>query len=358
MFTIDDYPFPRGEPDAQKLIRIMAGLYGDQRSATRLTARFGMDDQRIPPNLPPFDLWDYLLFELAKTDKVRECVQAARDAYSTNSDVPFLDTLLSVPRKRLDVPGKFDPWEYLGLFDRTTETDLLVEMLSPYAAPPPLSPIVIGILAERADEHDYFIRQVSSALLARFLGTACANQQSEPLDWADPRISAEREIRKLAKKKVGNNSDNDNIDNVIARLGPALAGRTTTLVLSNRQFPDVSEKLTHFLALWGKFGPNAPPSVLYVIVVRYDDADPSLERTEADLTSVFDKAGGGLTVIKPVTLSMCEIGNFDIWQYVLTELGRKINPLKYDQLKRLFKATFRLAELKERLELPENRIYF
>jgi tetratricopeptide (TPR) repeat protein len=107
VFTIDDYPFPKGEPDAQKLIRIMAGLYGNQRSATELTAPFGVDDQTIRPGLAPLELWDFLLTELAKAGKVRECVQAARDAYNTNPYVPFLDQLLSAPRTRLDVSGDF-----------------------------------------------------------------------------------------------------------------------------------------------------------------------------------------------------------------------------------------------------------
>jgi hypothetical protein len=358
MFTIDDFPFPKGDPDAIKLMTIMANLYKERDSAVRLVALFGIDEIKIIPNLSPLDLWDFLLGELAKMDKVRECVQAARDAHSDNTYVSFLDKLLSAPRTRFEVSGDFDPWEYLGLFDRTIESDLLSQMLFPFDSPPPLPPIVIGVLAERADEHNYFVRQVSAGILDRFLGKTGASLENDLLDWSpDPRVTAEFEIRKIAKKKFVNGRDE--IDKVVAQLGPAVAGRTTILALSteNLRQQGVSEKLTEYLAFWSKFGTHAPPPVLCIVVVRWDDAHFSPAEAEPLLTKVFDQVSGGLTVVKPVTLSLCEVGNFDGWQNALTGNGRKINQVKYEQFKNLFKATFRLGELKERLLLPEGRIY-
>jgi hypothetical protein len=94
VFRIDDFPFPKGEPDAIELMNIMADLYGDRRAAVRLVARFGVEERRIPPGLEPINLWDFLLNELAKNNKVRECIQAVRNEYSNNAHVPFLDKLL------------------------------------------------------------------------------------------------------------------------------------------------------------------------------------------------------------------------------------------------------------------------
>jgi hypothetical protein len=272
VFRIDEFPFPKGEPDGIKLMKIMADLYGDRREAVRLVAPFGVEENKISRGLAPIDLWDFLLDELAKIKKVRECVQAARDQYSDNANVPFLDKLLNT----FDVSGDFDPWEHLHLFDRTLESGLLFQMLLPFVTPPPLPPIVISILAERADEHEYFIRNVSTGILERFLGKTGASQESDLLQWVpDPRVTAETEIRKIAAKKPPLN-ERDDINKIITGLGPALAGRTTTLALSTEQLmrQGVSSKLVEFLAFWGRFGTHATPPVLYVNVVHLDDADP------------------------------------------------------------------------------------
>jgi hypothetical protein len=309
-------------------MNIMAELYGQQRPAVRLVAAFGVGQTTIPLGLASIDLWDFLLDELAKIGKLRECIQAVISEYPGNQHVPFLKKLLSAPRKIVGMSGDFDPWEYLGLFNRTTESDLLAQMLFQFTVPPAIPPIVIGILAERADEHDYFVQHITSGILGRLLGNTSAVQPSDLLDWApDARITADWEIRKIAERKVGN--QRDNIDNVIARLGPALAGRTTILALSTEHLTraGVSAKLAEFLAIWSKFGLHSPPLVLYVIIIRYDDTDLSLADAEPLLASVFATASNNLTVVRPVT----------------AELGRKFDMVKFYQFKKAFNATFPLS---------------
>jgi hypothetical protein len=95
--------------------------------------------------------------------------------------------------------------------------------------------------------------------------------------------------------------------------------------------------------------------VLYVIVVRYDDADPSPVELEPKLIEVFAKAD--CTLLKPFTLSECEPRHFPPWRGEITRLGRRFDERRYDQFVQSFRTSFRLRELKERLLQPEGRIY-
>jgi S1-C subfamily serine protease len=95
MGILDEFPYPFGQPMAQELMRMMAGLYRTQREAELLTEPLGVDPLEITPDLSPVELWHDLLLMLARNGKVRPAVEAARKRAEGNSRAPFLDALLA-----------------------------------------------------------------------------------------------------------------------------------------------------------------------------------------------------------------------------------------------------------------------
>jgi hypothetical protein len=349
---LDDVLFPKENPDAKRLVDIMAGLYRVEREAILFAQPFGIDPRDIQPNLSPRNLWYDLLEMLARNGKLRPAIQTAREAFPDNQEVQFLDHLLALPIQMDVIPG-FDPLEYVSLFDRASESDCLRQFLFPYRTPPPLNPIVIGVLAERWDEYTYFLKTISSQILTRINNT---RWQDEWIKWAPTAdVNAEFELRKIAANKPG--GDEGEVRDVIARLRPALAGRAMWLMLRSEflRQPAMRAKLEQFLSLWGQFGMESPPPALLLAIVRYDEKDLSLAEVEPIVTSVLEQAGNGVIAIKPVTLSTFDVSQFDEWHWVLTELGKKFDQIKFAQFKEKFTATFRLRELMERL--AEDRIY-
>jgi hypothetical protein len=357
VFSLDDPVFEKSEPDALQLVELMANLYKDEKEAIRFVATW-IKEIDIAPGRAARDRCEDLVVKLAGKGRLRVCVQAAYEQNKDNPHAKFLVALLG--RRKFDLgDNDEDPWEYLGLFDRSTEHSLLRNGLA--LAKPPFPSIVIGILAERADEHDYFVRHASAGLLGLLLGTTGASQDSDVLEWSDCRISAADEIRNIAEKKSGDGFRREGdtleqLEKVIARLGPALGSRTATLELSTRDLAQekMRAKLKEFIGYWGSFAAQ-PPAVLYVIVVRYDDADPSPLELEPKLIEVFAEAGCAL--LKPFILSECEPTHFPPWRSAITKLGRKFDERRYDQFRQSFKGRFRLRELKERLAHSEGRIY-
>jgi hypothetical protein len=177
------------------------------------------------------------------------------------------------------------------------------------------------------------------------------------IQWAPTAaVSAEFELRKIAATKPGGNRGA--IADVLARLRPALAGRSLWLVLRSNDLrtPGMKEKLGQFLALWGQLGMEAPPPVLCVAIVRWDEGDLSLQEAEPIAAAAFAQArDSGLIAIDPVTLSICDVSHFDEWQWVLTKFEKKVDQIKFDRLKKSFTAPFRLSQLKDRL--AEGPIY-
>jgi Caspase domain len=251
------------------------------------------------------------------------------------------------------VAANSDPYEFVNLFDRVDESDQLSQALTDFAAPPPLKPIVMGILAETSDEYTYFVPRINSDVLRRVYPNA--PWHDEYIAWAKtPAVTAEFEIRKLARKKLG--SDAGKIDGLIAELGPAIAGRSIRVELRIEDFqqPEVRKKLEEFLRLWGQLGSHAPPPVLCVIFVRYRDEDISLAEAQVLADAVFERAADQLISVKPVMLSLCDPSHFEGWQYVLTEMGKTVDRLAYDALRSSFgNGTFRLRELMDRLKASQ-----
>jgi hypothetical protein len=95
MSVVDQSPYPIGEPAAQELMRVMAGLYRTEKEAIRFTAPFGINELDIPPGLSAMNLWHELLERLAVQGKVRPMVKEARDRTPGNPRAPFLDALLA-----------------------------------------------------------------------------------------------------------------------------------------------------------------------------------------------------------------------------------------------------------------------
>jgi hypothetical protein len=360
VFSLDDPLFDRNEPDAVRLIELLADLYTSVGETTGFVAPW-IKQIDIYSGKTPRDRWDDLVEKLAKRHQLRACVQAAYVQYKGNPQAKFLENLLQQSRYGDDEGAAFDPTEFIGLFDRATERNLLrVGLLA--LAKPPFSPIVIGILAEREDEPDFFVRAASAELLGRFLGTTGASQDRDPIDWSDLRVDAETEIRNIAENKsVGGftmkGESLEEIDEVIARLGPALGSRTATLEITTRHLAmdPTRTKLKEFVGYWRRFAAQPRPPVLYIIVVRYDNADPSPAELEPKLAEVLAEAG--CKPLTPITLSECEPRHFPPWRDAVARQGRKFNEDRYLKFTQSFGARFRLRELMLRLGQPQSRIY-
>jgi hypothetical protein len=360
VFSLDDPLFARTERDAMQLVEIMAELYKAESDTTLFVASW-IKEIDILPHRAPRKRWEDLLEKLAKGRQLRACVQAAYDANKDIQPAKFLKGLLgrTFDLGDDDEAADFDSGEYLHLFDRSSERTLLQVGLARLAGPL-FAPIVIGILAERADEYDYFLRRARGGPLERFLGSTGASQYGDRIEWSDNRIDAELEIRNIAEKKSvdGYRMEDgalEQLDKVIARLGPALGSRTATLELSAKGLAQETmwAKLKEFIGYWQNFAAQQRPPVLYVVVIRYDDADPSLVELESKLAQAFVAAG---CTLKPFTLSECELTHFALWRDDITKLGHTFYDSKYDKFVKLFKARFRVAEVKERLQ-KQGRIY-
>jgi hypothetical protein len=349
MALIDKSPFPFHEPKGLKLQRVLAGIYGTYNSALLFAGGFGVNKIDVPAGLSASLLWGELLERLANLGKVRAAVKATRDTYPDNEHTPFLDTLLVEQSALTIIVDETDPYELLGLFDRVDESDQLAQALMDVEAPPPLNPIVMGILAEVTDEHALFIPRIKSDVLNRVHPNASWSDEYTP--WAKTAaVTAEWEIRKIARKKLG--ADSGKIDDLIEKLGPALAGRNTRFEVrvEDFQLPEVRKKLEEFLLLWGRLGAHAPPPALCIIFVRYRTEDVALAETQSAVHSIFRKAGDQLIAVPPVALSVCDASNFEGWQSLLNGMGKKIDQKAYDALKKAFAdGTFRLRDLIDRV---------
>lgn len=101
MSIIDESPFPFSDQSGAELQRVMAGIYPDQDKAVTFAASFGVDQLDIADGLAPLAVWRELLEQLAKSGKVRAAVQATRDKFPGNANVPFLDALLAQKPSRV-----------------------------------------------------------------------------------------------------------------------------------------------------------------------------------------------------------------------------------------------------------------
>src|SRR5205085_2511258 len=175
---------------------------------------FGVDHLEIPKGLSPLELWRRLLAELAILGKVRAAVERMRDDLPGSPHVPFLKSLLAEQSSSILFEDETDPYDYFGWFDRVDESDELALALKDYEAPPPLRPIVMGILAEVTDEHPLFIPRLKVEVLNRIYPNAAWPDDYTP--WSKKAdITAEWEMRKIARKKLGNDSDRMQIESLL-----------------------------------------------------------------------------------------------------------------------------------------------
>jgi hypothetical protein len=362
VFLLDNPTFQREEPEANQLVERMADWYDADEPIVKLVA----------PWIKHFDIrrdgttrqrWSHLLEELARRGKLRACVQAARDEHEGNAGVEFFDKLLARGKygDEPDDHGAFDPWEYLHLFDRSTESDHLVIALDHLdGAPPPFCPIIIGILAEPADEPDLFHRHALASVLDPIIGSG-ASQDCEIVKWADASIPAEHEMKKLAMELLGKKlGELKNPQTFASDLGKRLAGRVTKLELTTAALSDdkMEGKLTRFLELWGDLGEQQRPPVLHVSVVRAGETHPTPAQSRIALQRAFAKAGGS-TALVPIALAMCQLTHFGPWEKEVSERGRTFDKVKYEEFKRDFTEDFRLRRFRDRLmeQRVKGRIY-
>jgi hypothetical protein len=249
----------------------------------------------------------------------------------------------------------FRPWEFIHMFDRSDESSLLAQKFAELVTPPGLEPIVISILAERADEYTYFVQRINSDSL-RAISMNIEWPTAVVHAWAAKTIvTAETELRELARRRFG--LAERKIDDLLPKLGRQLAGRPVLIELRSGWLGDVAmqRKLADFMLLWARLGPQDPPSVLYVAVVRAEDNELSL-RDASPLVSEALAGVSGLVTVEPLELSLCEPTHFTAWREELVRAGRTINDVAYKQLEASFNPPrFRLADLMKRLETA--RIY-
>jgi hypothetical protein len=367
---LDAHPFLFGVPDAQRLVRVMAALYGDSAEAIRIVGPLGFDHLSLPPGLAPLRLWEFILPELAKLEKLRACVESVFLDKPRNTELPFLKALLEAKPKMI-LPGMggspaaartsgasasvFRPWEFIHKFDRSDESGLLAQKFLALVTPPRLEPIVIGILAERADEYTYFVQRINSDNL-RVISTNVSWPNAVVHPWAsNTMVTAETEMRQLALRRFG--LSDRKVEDLLQKLAPQLAGRPVLIELRSGWLGQraAQEKLADFLLLWARLGPQDPPSVLYVAVVRAEDNELSLREASPLVSAAFARASG-LVAVEPLELSLCEPTHFTAWREELEAEGKTIDDVAYKQLETSFNPPrFRLADLMKRLET--SRIY-
>jgi Effector-associated domain 1 len=113
MSILDESPFPFSEPDGEKLQRVMAGIYRTYDEATTFAEPFNVNALEIPENLAAMAIWRELLERLARSGKVRAAVEATRNKFPGNANVPFLDALLTEKPSRIAVVLKSRPFGWL-----------------------------------------------------------------------------------------------------------------------------------------------------------------------------------------------------------------------------------------------------
>lgn len=362
MLLLDNPTYQRGEPEANELLELMAELYTDVEPTVLFVSpwlkRIDIDLSGAARNR-----WDRLLEELARRGKLRACVQAARDDKEDNAGVAFLDKLLARGKYGDDRGDDgFDPFEYLHLFDRSTESDHLMLGLDPLdGAPPPFCPIIIGTLAEPDDEPDLFHRHALAAVLNPIIKGG-ASQDPEIVKWADASISAEYEIKKIAMELLGKKlGDLRDIQTFLPELARTLAGRVTKLELTTAALADqkMERKLTRFVELWGDFGEQQRPPVLHVSVLRAGETHPPPAQSATALQRAFANTGRA-TALVPITLAMCQLTHFGPWEKEVIKHGRTFVVEKYREFKRDFTEDFRLRQFRDRLaeQKVKGQIYF
>ena len=344
---------------------ILASLYPTASDARLVASDTGLDTALIAFSNKSIETWFSILEIANPRDKVGALVERARQDFPENETLKHaLDgaTAVAVADKyELDDGDEAhrDALEYLDLFDRTTENTNIDKALRSYDAPPAIAPLVFGVLAEPADEYDYFLRHASAEHLGRFLGATGASQDGEIVVWGDDSTTAEDDLREFAKDILGDGVRKLTTAAVQTELGARLAGRVTRLGLSTEDLaqPGTAAKLGQFLALWSGLGPRQPQPILCVVVVRSYDAYPSVEQSESILSAVFAQATG-LTMVKPVKLSKCELKHFEGWERDIRRLGRKFDVRNYPKFKQQFEqAPFRLRKLKDALQDLKDPIY-
>lgn len=369
MSIVDDHPFLMSLPGAQDLVLVLAGMFKEQQPAVRFASLHGFNELKLPAGLSPLDRWEVMVKQLAEIGRLRECVEDAIAKNPGNAEVQILKDLLQAKPKMI-LPGGgssavtpagamaslFRPWEYIHKFDRSDESSLLAQKFSALVTPPGLEPIVISILAERADEYTYFIQRINSdSLRAISMNVAWPNAAVHA--WASKTIvTAETELRELARRRFG--LAERKIDDLLPKLGAQLAGRPVLIELRSGWLGEAAmqKKLSDFLLLWARLGPRDPPSVLYVAVVRAEENELSL-KDASPLVSGALAAANGLVAIEPLELSLCEPTHFTAWREELEAEGKVIDDVAYKELEDSFRPPrFRLAELMKRLET--RRIYF
>ena len=334
------------------------------------SGRLDFDHLSLPPSLAPLKLWEFILPALADLEKVRECIECVARDRPRNTELPFLKALLDAKPKMI-LPGMggspaaaratgapasaFRPWEFIHKFDRSDESGLLAQTFSALVTPPGLAPIVISILAEREDEYTYFVQRINSDNL-RAICTNVSWPNATVHAWAsNTAVTAETELRELARRRFG--LAERKIEDLLPKLGPQLAGRPVLIELRSGWLgqPAARKKLADFLLLWAKLGPQDPPSVLYVAVVRAEDNELSLKEAGPLVSEAFAPVSG-LVLVEPLELSLCEPTHFTAWREELEAEGKTIDEVAYKVLKDSFKSPrFRLAELMKQLET--SRIY-
>jgi S1-C subfamily serine protease len=91
----DEHPFPFHRPEAQELMRVLAGLFRTYREALLFTEPFGVDPLLVVPELNAINLWHDILGTLASKGTARAATAKARALFPGNPRAAFLDALLA-----------------------------------------------------------------------------------------------------------------------------------------------------------------------------------------------------------------------------------------------------------------------
>src|SRR5262249_11833133 len=143
---LDDYKFAREESEAVELVKLLARLYKSDDETKQVVAPW-IEDIFIASGRAAYERWDDLAEKLAKKNLLRDFVQTV---YDKNKNIPQAAFLKKLLKQKYDLGDDeeapaYDPWEFVGLFDRSTERDLLEKGLV-LLTKLPFPPIVIGIL--------------------------------------------------------------------------------------------------------------------------------------------------------------------------------------------------------------------
>jgi hypothetical protein len=243
-----------------------------------------------------------------------------------------------------------NPLDYLHLFDRDDEHDLILEALRKFPVPPPVLPIVVPILAERDDEYSYLIERLNSAAIKDlYQGAPCG---SVDIKWTSS-ATADLEVRKVARAYHRSSVFHADMGSLIRDLSAKLAGVAFRIELVSDQLAVEStvRKLSEFLTIWAQLGPLALPPILYIVVVR--DSDPSqptqsysLATARATILAACAPLKDKLIVVEPFMLSLCLQKHIDDWRAALANFCKSTAQDAHRRLKEKIKAPkFRLREV-------------